>query len=121
VPGQVSGKEHFDLIAVWAMDNKENPPQRYIGQVWLALQDYENLLNGSALIVGDFNWNRRWDESRNLAGNLMRIVEFLKSKGISGLCHQFFGESFGQETQPTFYMYRKIENHIMACFSRHWH
>ncbi len=106
VPIRVSGKENFDLIAVWAMDNKEYLPQRYIGQVWLALQKYEHLLGGSVLILGDFNWNQIWDGSRNIAGNLTALVEFLKAKGISSLYHQFFRESFGQETQATWYMYR---------------
>jgi len=118
VPLRVRGKENFNLIAVWAMNNKEYPPQRYIGQVWLALQKYENLLSDSVLIVGDFNWNTIWDGSRNLAGNLTLIVEFLKSKGISSLYHQFFSEDFGKETQPTFYMQRKIQQpyHIDYCF-----
>jgi hypothetical protein len=118
VPIRVSGKENFDLIAVWAMGNKEDLPQRYIGQVWLALQQYEQLLHGSVLIAGDFNWNKIWDASRNIAGNLMTMVEFLKAKGISSLYHQFFRESFGQETQPTWYMYRHVERpyHIDYCF-----
>jgi exonuclease III len=118
VPIQVRGKEKFDLIAVWAMDNKEYLPQRYIGQVWLALQKYEHLLSGSVLIAGDFNWNQIWDRSRNIAGNLMVMVEFLNAKGISSLYHQFFCESFGQETQPTWYMYRHAERpyHIDYCF-----
>jgi len=118
VPIRVSGKENFDLIAVWAMDNKEYLPQRYIGQVWLALQKYEHLLHGSVLIAGDFNWNKIWDASRNIAGNLTTMIEFLKAKGISSLYHQFFRESFGQETQPTWYMYRHVEKpyHIDYCF-----
>jgi exonuclease III len=118
VPIQVSGKENFDLIAVWAMDNKEYLPQRYIGQVWLALQKYEHLLSKSVLIVGDFNWNKIWDGSRNIAGNLMAMVEFLKAKGISSLYHQFFREGFGQETRPTWYMYRHVGRpyHIDYCF-----
>lgn len=118
VPIRVSGKENFDLIAVWAMDCKEHRPQRYIGQVWLALQKYEHLLHGSVLIAGDFNWNQIWDTHRNRAGNLTTMVEFLHAKGISSLYHQFFRERFGQETQPTWYMYRKIEKpyHIDYCF-----
>lgn len=118
IPIQVSGKENFNLIVVWAMDNKENPPHRYIGQVWLGLQKYKHLLDGSVLITGDFNWNVIWDESSNLAGNLTQIIKFLKSKGISSLYHQYFNEEFGHETQPTLYMYRKKEKpyHIDYCF-----
>lgn len=118
VPIQVRGQEDFHLIAVWAMDSKEYRPQRYIGQVWLALQKYEPLLSGPVLIVGDFNWNKIWDQSRNIAANLMTMVEFLHAKGISSLYHQFFHESFGQETQPTWYMYRHAARpfHIDYCF-----
>ncbi|MEA2008704.1 MAG: endonuclease/exonuclease/phosphatase family protein [Chloroflexota bacterium] len=118
VPIQVSGKEHFNLIAVWAMNDTEKRSQRYIGQAWLALQRYEPLLGDSVLIAGDFNWNKVWDGSHNLAGNLTKLVKYLKTKGIKSLYHHYFQENFGQETQPTFYMYRKIEKpyHIDYCF-----
>ena len=107
VPIQVSGKESFTLIAVWAMNDKDKPSHRYIGQVWLALQKYENLLNDPFLIIGDFNWNKIWDDSHNLAGNLTQIIEYLNSKKIISLYHHYFREGFGEETRPTFYMYRK--------------
>ena len=107
IPIKVSGRMHFNLLAIWAMDDKEDFGRNYIGQVWLAVNQYEALLDNSVLIVGDFNWNTIWDHSsRDLYGNLTQTVEFLTSKGVISLYHSFFREEFGQETCPTLYMYR---------------
>ena len=51
----------FTLFAIWAMSNKENYEARYIGQVWLAINYYADLLMGSTILVGDFNSNKIWD------------------------------------------------------------
>lgn len=118
-PIVVSGKVHFNLLAIWAMNNEEERDKRYIAQVWLAVNRYESLLNGPTLIVGDFNWNKIWDGSHNLRGNLTQTVEFLRTKGIVSLYHSFFEEPFGQETRPTLYMYRKLNRpyHIDYIFA----
>lgn len=107
VPIEVNGNKRFNLLAVWAMNDENDERRRYIGQVWLAFNRYEGLLSDSTLIAGDFNWNKIWDGSPNLYGNLTQTIEFLKSKGIVSLYHTFFQEAFGQESQPTLYMYRK--------------
>jgi exodeoxyribonuclease-3 len=109
VPIEVIGDVNFNLLAIWAMNDKENRRQRYIGQVWLAVNRYKTLLSGSILIAGDFNWNKIWDHSRHLYGNLTQTVEFLSARGIKSLYHTFSQEAFGQETQPTLYMYRKAD------------
>jgi exodeoxyribonuclease-3 len=118
-PIVVSGKVHFNLLAVWATNNKKDHDRRYIAQVWLAVKKYETLLSEPALIVGDFNWNKIWDDSRNLRGNLTQTVEFLSKKGIVSLYHSFFEEPFGQETHPTLYMYRKLNRpyHVDYIFA----
>jgi hypothetical protein len=118
VPIKVIGSRCFNLLAVWAMNDENDKRRRYIGQVWLAVNKYESLLNETILIVGDFNWNKIWDGSLNVSGNFMQTVAFLRSKGIVSLYHTFFQEAFGQESRPTWYMYRKKSRpyHIDYCF-----
>jgi exodeoxyribonuclease-3 len=118
VPIKVNGGKRFNLLAIWAMNDGNDQRRRYIGQVWLAVKRYENLLDDSVLIAGDFNWNHIWDSSPDLHGNLMQTVEFLQSKGIVSLYHTFFQEAFGHESRPTLYMYRKPSRpyHVDYCF-----
>lgn len=120
VPIEVSGSKRFNLLAIWAMNDTEDRKRRYIGQVWLALQKYAELLDDSVLIVGDFNWNRMWDDSApNLYGNFTETVEFLQSKGIVSLYHAFYQEALGKESRPTLYMNRKADRpyHVDYCFA----
>lgn len=119
LPVRVKGREEFNLLAIWAQNNKQDRRRRYIGQVWLAIHEYKHLLNEPILIVGDFNWNKIWDDSGNLCGNLTQTIEYLKSKNIFSLYHEFYQEAFGQETRPTLYMYRKQDRpyHVDYLFA----
>ena len=124
VPVKVSNdRGQFTLLAVWAMGNDADWGKRYIGKVWLAVNQYAALLSGPVLIAGDFNWNVIWDNYPGLYGNLSHTVQLLASKGVVSLYHHVFGESFGQESSPTWYMYRKQTKpfHIDYIFaSRHF-
>ncbi|MFC5651402.1 hypothetical protein ACFPYJ_20260 [Paenibacillus solisilvae] len=44
LPLKVSGKCNFNMLAVWAQDDKENRRNQYIGQIWHALQEYKLLI-----------------------------------------------------------------------------
>ena len=59
VPLEVTdGKNSFLLFAIWAMDNKQNPLARYIGQVWNAINYYQTILGENSILIGDFNSNQ---------------------------------------------------------------
>lgn len=104
----VSGRHSFNLLAIWAMDDREHPRNSYIARVWRAINSYVTLLEQPAFIVGDFNWNKIWDrDTLYLHGNLTSIIDFLQPRGIGSLYHSFFAESFGCETRPTLYLHRK--------------
>ena len=45
VPIRVKGPLEFNLFAIWAMNDADDLRQRYIGQVYSALNHYKNLLN----------------------------------------------------------------------------
>jgi len=108
---------YFNLIAVWAMDNKENYDARYIGQVWLAIDFYMNLLSDAVLIIGDFNSNKIWDYKDRI-GTHSDVVQKLAEHRIDSFYHKYYEESQGEETQPTFYLHKNINKpyHIDYIF-----
>lgn len=119
IPLKVNGKDSsFLLFAIWAMDNKEKPEARYIGQIWLAINYYSSLLSLPCILTGDFNSNKIWDEKERV-GNHSDMVEFLDKKGIYSLYHKQEQIEQGEEIHPTFHMYRKTEKpyHIDYFFA----
>jgi endonuclease/exonuclease/phosphatase family metal-dependent hydrolase len=102
------------------MNDSEDVRKRYIGQVYSALNHYEELLGEPTIIIGDFNWNAIWDmkPSYPLYGNLTDVVDILKGQKIKSAYHEFFDEDFGKETKPTFFMHHKESKpyHIDYCF-----
>ncbi|APY10525.1 exonuclease [Seonamhaeicola sp. S2-3] len=119
IPLKVTGKDSsFLLFAIWAMDNKEKPEARYIGQIWLAINYYSNLLSLPCVLTGDFNSNKIWDEKKRV-GNHSDMVEFLKKENIFSLYHKQEKIEQGKEIHPTFHMYRKTEKpyHIDYFFA----
>lgn len=118
IPLKVTKNEKsFLLFAIWAKDNKENYEAGYIGQIWLAINDYSELFHNEVILIGDFNSNKIWDY-KDRVGNHTDVVEFLENKKIRSLYHLKNDENQGQEKTPTFYMYRKLEKtyHIDYCF-----
>jgi len=119
IPLKVTGKDSsFLLFAIWSKDNKENPEARYIGQIWLAINYYTNLLSLPCILTGDFNSNKIWDEKERV-GNHSDMVNFLDKKKIYSLYHTQESIEQGKETHPTFHMYRKIDKpyHIDYFFA----
>jgi exodeoxyribonuclease-3 len=119
IPLKVTGNGHsFILLAVWAMDNKENYDARYIGQVWLAIKHYKDLLETSAIITGDFNSNKIWDY-KDRVGTHSDVVANLEGYGIRSIYHKHYGMEQGKEKHPTFYLQKKIIKpyHIDYCFA----
>lgn len=118
IPFLITGKgQSFKLFAIWAMNNKEIYEARYIGQVWLAINYYYDLLDDSTVLIGDFNSNKIWDY-KDRVGNHTDVVNKLSSKNIYSVYHKIFHKDQGKETHPTLHMYRKKEKsyHIDYCF-----
>lgn len=119
LPIEVTGKIKFNLFAIWAMNDKKNPQNRYIAQVWLALNYYKDLLKQTSIIVGDFNSNVIWDNEKLFrVANHSKVVNFLEENYIYSTYHNFFKEKQGIESKPTLYMYRNENKsyHIDYCF-----
>lgn len=107
LPVHISGG--LDILGIWAMNDEENPRQRYIGQVYTALQDYREFLNSNSVIAGDFNWNIIWDESPDtpLRGDFLETVDKLSEIGLVSSYHRLTGSRYGSENSPTFFMHKK--------------
>ncbi|MCX6679304.1 MAG: endonuclease/exonuclease/phosphatase family protein [Methanothrix sp.] len=121
IPLIVKGPTNFNLLAVWAMNDSIDIRKRYIGQVWLAINYYKELLEGPLIIIGDFNWNKIWDAKPKypLYGNLIDVIEILKDKEIKSAYHSFYEEEFGKETRPTLFMHHNKNKsyHVDYCFA----
>jgi exonuclease III len=119
LPFRVTGRGRtFTLFAIWAMNNKINRDTRYIGQIWLAINHYENLLGDSTILIGDFNSNKIWDY-KDRVGNHSDVVSKLEDKNIYSVYHRFFEIEQGKEKHPTFFLQRnkKKSYHIDYCFA----
>lgn len=116
-------QKQFTLFAVWAMQDSINREQRYIGQVVYALKEYQNLLDDKTIIIGDFNWNKIWDEGKKTF-NLSDLLAILDRYEIKSLYHEYFNEYFGCETQSTLFLQKNLAKpyHIDYCFSgKYWY
>ena len=119
LPFRVTGNgKSFILFAIWAMDNKDNRDARYIGQIWLAINYYINLLDSTIILIGDFNSNKIWDY-KDRVGNHSDVVKRLEDKNIFSIYHRYFDAKQGKEKHPTFFLQRNQQKpyHIDYCFA----
>ncbi|MCX6320960.1 MAG: endonuclease/exonuclease/phosphatase family protein [Bacteroidia bacterium] len=119
LPFRVTGQgQTFILFAIWAMNNKENYQARYIGQIWLAINHYADLLGSSTILIGDFNSNKIWDY-KDRVGNHSDVVRKLADNNINSIYHRHFEFEQGKEKHPTFFLQRKQNKsyHIDYCFA----
>jgi exodeoxyribonuclease III len=119
IPIIVSGRDDFNLMAVWAMNDEINHEKRYIAQVWQALKYYR--LDKPIMIVGDFNWNKIWDKNPSypLLGNWANTMKLLRSKGITSVYHRCGNVKFGKEERNTYFRHKDINQgyHTDYCFA----
>jgi len=110
--------QSFTIFAIWAMSNKENHEARYIGQVWLAINYYADMLRGSTILIGDFNSNKIWD-SKARVGDHSDVINKLADYNIESIYHKHFKMEQGQEKHPTFFLQRNLNKpyHIDYCFA----
>ncbi len=105
------------LMAVWTRE-AGSPTFRYIGQLWKLLQRHSRFLQAEkAILIGDLNSNSCWD-APDRWWNHTDVVRELSHMSFRSAYHYLAKEEQGQESTPTFYMYRKKEKpyHIDYSF-----
>ncbi len=96
----------FHLVAVWAMDHRDNRLS-YSAQVYQAVAAYrEFILAADTLFVGDFNSSPR-TTPRSRIGNHTTLSNALAGLGMISAYHLYFHERQGQETRFTYFRGRK--------------
>jgi exonuclease III len=114
LPCRVAG---IPLLAVWTKQ-ANSPTFGYIGQLWKWLQQHGRFLSEQrAMLIGDLNSNTRWDVWDRW-WNHSNVVKDLDKLGLSSLYHHCRNEAQGAESEPTFFLYRKVERpyHIDYAF-----
>ena len=106
IPIKVSNDDaDFNLFAIWA-NNPADKGNQYIGQIWKAIQYYNDLIKPEkTILAGDFNSNSIWDKPRRI-GNHTALVNALTAKQITSVYHHHFGQAHGKEEHPTFNLYK---------------
>ncbi len=107
----------INLFVIWAMPHRIKS-KSYVGQIWNAIQYYEELLAHDSILIGDFNSHVMWDKERR-PGNHSGVVNFLKERHILSAYHTVNDIKAGDEIDPTFYMYKNEIKpyHMDYCFA----
>lgn len=98
-----------DILAAWVINDRENPRQRYTGQVHTDLETHSGPVNENTVTAGDFNWNVEWDESPNspLCSELSPVRGALNEDGRCSAYHSARGDECGEGIEATFYIHKK--------------
>lgn len=91
------------LVGIWACGN-------YVADIYVYLQIYKRRLSitPNKLICGDFNSNARWDKKGKIRTHTA-VVNELEKLGLVSAYHDWHRESYGEESKPTFFMYRHLD------------
>lgn len=103
--------DSFDLVAVWAC-------KPYIEEYYIYQSINISNYNENTVIIGDFNSNAIWDK-KHYTRTHSAVVHQLNAIGICSAYHHQSNETQGNETEPTFYLYRHSDKgyHIDHCFT----
>lgn len=100
--------DEFNLLAVWTK-HAVSPTFQYIGQMWKYLQEHKRSMAASDLLIaGDLNSNACWDVWDRW-WNHSDVVRELEEIGLKSIYHHFHSETQGNESQPTFFMRKNID------------
>ncbi len=117
IPIRISAPYQFQLIAVWAMDHKDDR-HSYSGQVYQALGTYRGFIQtADTVFLGDYNSSKRTTPKSRM-GNHATITLDLNDLWLVSAYHQFTHERQGQEKRWTYFRGRKPDrpSHIDYAF-----
>lgn len=105
--------DSFTLVGVWSCNPYCKMFYEYLDSVYDYIED-------DVLFIGDFNSNVRFDKASGKSAKTWRnCVTRINAKGLVDVYNYLNKEEEGQETTPTFFMYRHLNNpyHIDHCLA----
>jgi exodeoxyribonuclease III len=123
-PVWVYGPRNFLLLPVWACPVGTTREQNYVGQIYDAIVRHPRWFAEDlpTVICGDFNSNTIFDPGRKKKTH-SSVVRLLDERGLTSAYHEFFSETHGAETKPTYYFWHREERsfHLDYIFvPREW-
>ncbi len=113
--------DDFNLLGVWTNPDMEGRKEIYYPkEITKYYEEHKDsgFFNEDMIICGDFNCDVRLANKRH-GKNVYEMIEKLSEKGLVDIYHYLTGEQEGEESIPTFYWYRKLDNpfHLDHIFS----
>jgi exodeoxyribonuclease III len=107
-PIHVRGPQDFLLLSVWACPVGTVREQNYVGQIYDAIVRHPRWFAKDlpTVICGDFNSNTIFDPGRKKKTH-SSVVRLLDERGLTSAYHEFFCETHGAETRPTYYFWHR--------------
>lgn len=116
LPLQVNGAQGLFLVAVWTQRDKIGTYTQHLSR---ALEAYAPMLDGDAVVIGDFNANKIWDGEHRRDVTHSENVAWLNAHGLESAYHVLTSEAQGQESAATHAFRRDRSNtfHIDFAFA----
>lgn len=116
----VNVNDDFNLLGVWTNPNMEGTKTIYYPkEITNYYEEHKDsgFFNEDMIICGDFNCDVRLKGTH--ARNVYEVIERLSQCGLVDIYHYLTSEKEGEETKPTFYMYRHLNKpyHLDHVFS----
>ena len=119
--------DSFNLLGVWAMDgDKEKGLNPYVEMIHDYFNSNEDLFDEKLIMCGDlnssvvFNGHHKTKDDDGNPKDHTHLNEKLNNKGLYSAYHELTGEKQGEETSPTFYLSRHLDEpyHIDHVYAK---
>ena len=113
--------DSFNLLGVWTNPNMDGGDMvsQYPKEIteYYELNKSSGFFNEDMIVCGDFNCDASL--KRTHARNVFEMIDRMSEIGLVDTYHYLNGENEGDESQPTFYMYRHLDkpNHLDHVFA----
>ena len=113
--------DEFNLLGVWTNPDMDgNKSIHYPKEITKYYDEHKDsgFFNEDMIICGDFNCDVRLKGAH--AKNVHEVIEKLSEYGLTDTYHYLNNEKQGEESQPTFFMYRHLDKpfHLDHVFAK---
>ncbi|MBO6122213.1 MAG: endonuclease/exonuclease/phosphatase family protein [Methanobrevibacter sp.] len=109
----------FNLLGIWTNPNVKYPVAEYPNEItrYYELHKESGFFNEDLIMCGDFNCDARLKGAH--AKNVFKMIKKMSEIDLVDIYHYLTGESEGEESKSTFFMYRHLDkpyhlDHVFA-------